>query len=177
MNAGMEFALQVGALPVRRAPDGTLLVLLVTTLETQRWIIPKGWPWPGEQDYTAAAEEAREEAGVLGEPKAVSIGSYTYEKRRSLRARAGRVAVYLLEVREELEVWPECERRQRAWFTPSDAAAVVQEPELQGVPAAAPGRSRRHRLTRRRGNRARRTASVSRQHQDFGAGAALPVTR
>ena len=65
----MEFARQVGALPVRRAPDGTLLVLLVTTLQTQRWIIPKGWPWPGEQDYTAAAEEAREEAGVLGEPK------------------------------------------------------------------------------------------------------------
>lgn len=133
MNAGMEFALQVGALPVRRAPDGTLLVLLVTTLETQRWIIPKGWPWPGEQDYTAAAEEAREEAGVLGDPKAVSIGSYTYEKRRASGLVPVRVTVYLLEVREELETWPECEQRQRAWFTPSDAAAIVQEPELRAL--------------------------------------------
>jgi len=129
----MEFALQVGALPVRRAPDGSLLVMLVTTLETQRWIIPKGWPWPGEQDYTAAAEEAREEAGVLGDPKAVSIGSYTYEKRRASGLVPVRVTVYLLEVREELEIWPECEQRQRAWFTPSDAAAIVQEPELRAL--------------------------------------------
>ena len=133
MNAGLEFAQQVGALPVRRAPDGTLLVLLVTTLQTQRWIIPKGWPWPGEQDYTAAAEEAREEAGVLGEPKVVSFGTYTYEKRRSSGLVPVRVTVYLLEVREELEIWPECERRQRAWFTPSAAAAAVQEPELRDL--------------------------------------------
>lgn len=131
MNAGLEFAQQVGALPVRRAADGTLLVLLITTLQTQRWIIPKGWPWPGEQDYTAAAEEAREEAGVLGEPKAVSIGTYTYDKRRSSGLVPVRVTVYLLDVREELETWPECERRQRAWFTPRDAAAAVQEPELR----------------------------------------------
>ncbi|NJO23583.1 MAG: NUDIX domain-containing protein [Sphingomonadales bacterium] len=129
----MEFARQVGALPVRRAPDGTLLVLLVTTLQTQRWIIPKGWPWPGEQDYTAAAEEAREEAGVLGEPKAVSFGTYTYEKRRSSGTVPVRVTVYLLEVREEMDVWPECEQRQRAWFTPSEAAAAVQEPELRDL--------------------------------------------
>jgi 8-oxo-dGTP pyrophosphatase MutT (NUDIX family) len=133
MNAGLEFARQVGALPVRRTADGVLHVLLVTTLQTQRWIIPKGWPWPGEHDYTAAAEEAREEAGVLGEPKAVSIGSYTYEKRRSSGLVPVRVTVYLLEVREELETWPECERRQRAWFTPLEAAAAVQEPELRAL--------------------------------------------
>ncbi len=66
-------------------------------------------------------------------PKAVSIGSYTYEKRRSSGLVPVRVTVYLLEVREELEIWPECERRQRAWFTPSDAAAVVQEPELRAL--------------------------------------------
>lgn len=131
MNAGLEFAQQVGALPVRRAADGTLLVLLVTTLQTQRWVIPKGWPWPGEQDYMAAAEEAREEAGVLGEPNAISFGTYTYEKRRSSGLVPVRVTVYLLEVREVLETWPECERRQRAWFTPSEAAAAVQEPELR----------------------------------------------
>ena len=133
MVGTMELARQVGALPVRRAPDGTLLVLLVTTLQTQRWIIPKGWPWPGEQDYTAAAEEAREEAGVLGDARAASIGSYTYEKRRPTGLVPVRVTVYLLEVREELETWPECEQRQRAWFTPAEAAAAVQEPELRDL--------------------------------------------
>ena len=129
----MELAQQVGALPVRRAPDGSLLVLLVTTLQTQRWIIPKGWPWPGEQDCDAAAEEAREEAGVLGEARVVSIGSFTYEKQRPTGAVPVRVSVYVLEVREELDEWPEAERRQRAWFTPSEAAAIVQEPELRDL--------------------------------------------
>ena len=42
-----------------------------------------------------------------------------------------RVTVYLLDVHEELETWPECERRQRAWFTPSAAAEAVEEPELR----------------------------------------------
>ena len=129
----MELARQVGALPVRRGPDGSWLVLLVTTLQTQRWVIPKGWPWPEQQDYAAAAEEALEEAGVLGEAGTASIGSYTYEKRRPSGRLPVRVAVYLLEVREELDTWPECEQRQRAWFTLSDAAAAVQEPGLRDL--------------------------------------------
>jgi 8-oxo-dGTP pyrophosphatase MutT (NUDIX family) len=127
----MELARQVGALPVRRAPDGTVLVLLITTLQTQRWIIPKGWPWPGQEDYHAAAEEAREEAGVLGNPRAESVGFYRYDKQRASGAVPVQVAVYVLEVSEQLDTWPECERRQRAWFTLSDAAAVVQEPDLR----------------------------------------------
>jgi 8-oxo-dGTP pyrophosphatase MutT (NUDIX family) len=124
-------AQQVAALPVRRGPDGTVHVLLVTTLQTHRWIIPKGWPWPGEHDHTSAAEEAREEAGVLGEARPGSIGSYTYEKRRASGPVPVRVEVYLLDVQEELDTWPECERRQRAWFTPSEAARAVEEPELR----------------------------------------------
>jgi 8-oxo-dGTP pyrophosphatase MutT (NUDIX family) len=126
-----EFFRQVAALPVRRGPDGVLLVMLVTTLQTQRWIIPKGWPLPDQHDYLAAAIEAREEAGVLGEPQATSIGSYTYEKRRQSGVVPVRVAVFLLEVQEELETWPECQRRRRAWFTLREAAEVVREPELR----------------------------------------------
>lgn len=128
-----EFSRQVGALPIRKAPDGTINVLLITTLQTQRWIIPKGWPWPGQQDWAAAAAEAREEAGVLGEAREGSIGFYTYEKRQHTGAVPVRVAVYLLEVHEELETWPECQRRQRAWFTLADAAEAVREPELRAL--------------------------------------------
>jgi 8-oxo-dGTP pyrophosphatase MutT (NUDIX family) len=129
----MEFSRQVGALPIRRGPDGNLLVLLITTLQTQRWIIPKGWPWPGQQDCIAAAAEAREEAGVVGAACAGSIGSYTYEKRRPSGPVPVRVAVYLLEVEQELETWPECERRRRAWFSLTAAADAVTEPELRAL--------------------------------------------
>jgi 8-oxo-dGTP pyrophosphatase MutT (NUDIX family) len=133
MTDEIELVQQVGALPVRRGPDGTPRVLLITTLQTHRWIIPKGWPWPGEQDCVAAAEEAREEAGVLGEPKPVSIGTYCYDKRKSTGVVPVCVSVYLLDVREELDTWPEAEQRQRAWFTLREAAAAVQEPELQAL--------------------------------------------
>ena len=133
MTGTLEFSRQVGALPVRRGPDGTLNVLLVTSLQTQRWIIPKGWPWPGEQDWAAAAAEAREEAGVLGEAREGSIGFFTYEKRRQTGLVPVRVAVYLLEVSEELTTWPECQRRQRAWFTLADAAEAVREPGLRAL--------------------------------------------
>jgi 8-oxo-dGTP pyrophosphatase MutT (NUDIX family) len=129
----MEFSRQVGALPVRRGPDGNLLVLLVTTLQTRRWIIPKGWPWPGQEDCIAAAAEAREEAGVLGTARAASIGSYTYEKRKPSGPVPVRVAVYLLEVEQELETWPECERRRRAWFSLAAAAEAVGEAELRAL--------------------------------------------
>ncbi|MBB4232675.1 hypothetical protein GGD56_006573 [Rhizobium mongolense] len=34
---------QVGAICFRANPDGILEVLLITTRETHRWTIPKGW--------------------------------------------------------------------------------------------------------------------------------------
>ena len=127
----MECARQIAALPVRREPDGTLSVLLVTSRDRRRWVIPKGWPWPGREDCAAAAEEAREEAGVLGQAHAQCIGFYTYCKHRPAGPIEIRVTVYPLEVTEELTSWPEDDQRQRSWFTPIDAAAAVEEPELQ----------------------------------------------
>ena len=81
----------------------------------------------------AAAEEAREEAGVLGSARGQSIGSYTYRKRRPAGPIAIRVYVYLLEVREELASWPEQDQRERAWFELPDAVAKVDEPELRDL--------------------------------------------
>lgn len=129
--ATMDIAHQVAALPWRREPDGSVLVLLVTSLQTHRWIIPKGWPMPGQQDFASAALEAREEAGVVGNPVSTRIGTFMYEKRRTSGSVLVEVSVYPLQVREELSHWPERKRRQRAWFTLADAAALVQEPELQ----------------------------------------------
>jgi hypothetical protein len=66
----------------------------------------------------------------LGIADAVSIGSYAYQKRRRDGVITVRVTVYLLAVTEELADWPEREQRERAWFTPAEAAERVGEPEL-----------------------------------------------
>ncbi len=126
----MDSKKQVGALPVRRTRGGALRVLLVTSRETRRLVIPKGWPWRGVKDYKAAAEEAREEAGILGKTRKKAIGSYGYNKRRPNGDVAVRVKVFLLEVEEELDDWPEKGERERVWCTPKKAAQSVEEPEL-----------------------------------------------
>lgn len=129
----MDRLKQVAALPVRRDEAGNLQVLLVTSRETRRWVIPKGWPWPDVPDYQAAANEAREEAGIVGTTRPQSIGSYGYGKRRKGSVLDVEVAVFLLEVTFEEASWPEQGQRERAWFTPDAAARAVHEPELQAL--------------------------------------------
>ncbi|MFM9942349.1 MAG: NUDIX hydrolase [Hyphomicrobiaceae bacterium] len=122
---------QIAAIPTRRSASGAIEVLLVTSRETQRWVIPKGWPMPGLSDRDAAIEEAWEEAGVQGTASSKIIGTFTYDKRRQNDVVPVVVEVYLLVVTEIAEDWPEAAERQRAWYAPVDAARLVHEPELQ----------------------------------------------
>src|SRR5271166_2881736 len=45
-KSGSKRRRQYAALPFRFTGDGKLQVLLLTSRETQRWLIPKGWPIP-----------------------------------------------------------------------------------------------------------------------------------
>ena len=124
---------QVAAIPTRWSFQGTLQVLLVTSRETRRWVIPKGWPWSDLADHLAAAEEAWEEAGVRGQVRERSIGKFTYEKRRDNKIIPIEVAVYVLAVTEISETWPEAHERKRAWFEIPDAADAITEPDLREI--------------------------------------------
>jgi 8-oxo-dGTP pyrophosphatase MutT (NUDIX family) len=73
--------LQVAALPWRTTKKGVLEVLLVTSRDTQRWVVPKGWPEGEESLSQAAAREAQEEAGISGMVATTEIGSFYYGKR------------------------------------------------------------------------------------------------
>jgi 8-oxo-dGTP pyrophosphatase MutT (NUDIX family) len=57
---------QFAALPCRTAEDGSRQVMLVTSRETRRWVIPKGWPIKGLKPLKVAVREAYEEAGLVG---------------------------------------------------------------------------------------------------------------
>ena len=129
----MDWRKQIAALPVRRDEKGALRVALVTSRETRRYVIPKGWPMAGRKDHAAAAQDAREEAGLKGKIGKKPIGSYTYEKRQRGGTVPVKVKVFLLEVVEELEAWPEQGERKRVWLSPAKAAASVDEPELAEI--------------------------------------------
>ena len=124
---------QVAALPVRLDGEGRTRVLLITSRETQRFIVPKGWPMKGYKDYRAAAIEAQEEAGIIGRVGKKPIGSYTYWKRRPEHFELCRVRVFLLEVERQLPAWREKGQRQGAWFLVEDAANLVDEAGLVAI--------------------------------------------
>lgn len=125
---------QIAALPWRRdLGSGDIDILLVTTLETKRWVIPKGWPMPGRADHEAAAIEAREEAGVSGVSSARLLGQFTYDKRKRTGAVRITVDVYSLQVLREHPAWPEMTERRREWMSREEAAARVLEPELKAL--------------------------------------------
>ena len=125
---------QVAALCYRGAGDSKE-VLLVTSRDTGRWIIPKGWPIRGKDGAGSAMQEAWEEAGVrtgtsIGDP----IGTYTYDKRQSNGwSFPVETMVYPVSVEQMADKFPEVKQRKRKWFRPSEAANMVQEPELKAI--------------------------------------------
>jgi 8-oxo-dGTP pyrophosphatase MutT (NUDIX family) len=117
---------QVAELPIRIAGDGEINVLLVSSRETRRWVIPKGWPSKKMSDA-----EAREEAGVTGKVYRKPVGFYRYRKVLPASSRILDVAVYVLWVRKQRKSWAEQKERTRIWATLEDAAKLVREPGLK----------------------------------------------
>lgn len=111
-----------------------LEVLLITSRDTGRWVLPKGWPMPGLAPEMAAAQEAWEEAGVEGKVHPVGLGRYGYMKEMGDdRAIPCAVVVYSLQVSGLADRFPERAERRREWFTPDAAANLVRELELAGL--------------------------------------------
>ena len=116
--------------------DGpTRQVLLITSRDSGRWIIPKGWPIDGLDAGGAALQEAWEEAGVkkgciLGDP----IGAYDYDKELKTGLPVSvETLVFPVHVKQLDDTYPESGQRRRQWVSPADAANMVQEPELQNI--------------------------------------------
>jgi 8-oxo-dGTP pyrophosphatase MutT (NUDIX family) len=124
---------QIAALPMRRDENGNVQILLITSRETQRWIIPKGWPMKGRTNSQAAAQEALEEAGVAGRVRKKPLGKYLYWKRTQANFELCEVSVYALEVKRQLETWREKDQRQARWFALEEAADRVEEPGLSAI--------------------------------------------
>jgi 8-oxo-dGTP pyrophosphatase MutT (NUDIX family) len=122
---------QFAALPWRKDANGHIEVLLITSRETRRWVIPKGWPIKKMTSAKSAAQEAFEEAGVRGKVAKRPIGTYAYDKRlKNGRLQHVRVAVFALQVDSEAELYPELGQREKLWLPPAEAARQVDEPEL-----------------------------------------------
>jgi len=107
--------------------EGKPKIVLITTHKNKKWIIPKGIIEPVLTPQESAAKEAFEEAGLRGEVNSRLHGTYEYEKWGG----TCEVKVYLMEVNEILDEWPEGENRERKFFTPEEAMKNIQQEDLR----------------------------------------------
>ena len=130
---GEDPARQVAALVWREAEAG-VDVLLVTSRETRRWVLPKGWLVKGNSPAESALQEAWEEAGAIATSAAEPFGDYHYDKvldDGSLLRCA--VDVFPAEASRLVDEWPEMTQRRRRWYGTEAAAALVAEPDLAAL--------------------------------------------
>ena len=123
--------IQYAALPyliVRRRVE----IMLITSRDTRRWVIPKGWPMKGLKPQDAAAIEAAEEAGLIGEVESRPIGSYRYLKQlKANHSIAVQVILFPFRVHAQVESWKEQGQREFRWFRYQRAASLVAEPSFR----------------------------------------------
>jgi len=129
--SGGELRQQYAALPWRLVGE-SVDILLASSRDTRRWVIPKGWPMKGRKPHAAAALEALEEAGLKGKIEKTKIGSFHYQKRlKNGAVILCRVDVFPMQVLRQAKHWPEQGQRVTQWFTYTDAAEEVLEAELK----------------------------------------------
>lgn len=127
--------MQYAALCYRfRKKRTTLEILLITSRDTGRWVIPKGWPMTGRRAHAVAEREAYEEAGVKGKAQKEALGHFMYQKGIAAGLKVNcKVQVYALEVDELTKNFPEKGQRRLEWVTCEEAASRVNEPGLKAL--------------------------------------------
>jgi len=131
-----EHGRQVAALCWRPSPrrHSQLEVLLITSRNSKRWILPKGWPEAGLSPAENAAREAFEEAGVTGKIEAQPIGSYHYLKaKKDGGGMPCSVDVFALAVTKQSDDWPEKNARELVWVPVEQAMMQVSEPGVRQI--------------------------------------------
>jgi 8-oxo-dGTP pyrophosphatase MutT (NUDIX family) len=135
VRAGSRGIDQSGAICCRVERGGRLSVLLITSRDTGRWVIPKGTLEKKEKPYRCAQREALEEAGIMGRVRKRPLGYYTYLKDNETPLT---VSIHLLRLKNEVDQFQERAQgqkiwRQKIWISPAEAALLVEEPELQAL--------------------------------------------
>jgi 8-oxo-dGTP pyrophosphatase MutT (NUDIX family) len=118
---------QSAVIPYFREEDNWQVILITT--RKRKWTIPKGIVEPELTPLESAEKEAEEEAGVRGISHSEVFDTFQYQKWGGTCF----VVVYLMEVREILEEWPEKYFRERAFFTPVEAISAIGREEIKRV--------------------------------------------
>ncbi|MEJ2327286.1 MAG: NUDIX hydrolase [Chromatiaceae bacterium] len=123
---------RVGIIPFDTRGE-EIAILFVTSQTRGRWILPKGKQESGESHLDACTREGFEEAGVRGpvlENFPITAPVTKQTKNGKLRVA---VTYYPLLVTEQLDDWPERDKRQRHWALLEDAPRVAFREDFLSV--------------------------------------------
>lgn len=115
-------------IPYRTGRKG-LEILLVTKSTSDEWVIPKGKIEAPLKPLISAAKEALEEAGVLGRPHPILVGTF------SDNSSTEPIPTFLLEVEVEFDEkdWLEKNKRSRLWIDADECADYIKADDLLAV--------------------------------------------
>ncbi|CAG9944163.1 hypothetical protein V2G26_015914 [Clonostachys chloroleuca] len=105
-------------------------VLLIQSTRRKGWVLPKGGWESDETCEQAASREAWEEAGISIQ---IDFNLSTIEEKRARKSSKDRAVYHFYQatVLQEYDEWPERHKRERQWFTYSQAReALASRPEL-----------------------------------------------
>jgi len=131
MASRKKYVAQSAVIPYRNKKD--LEILLITSLGTGRWVLPKGHVEDEMSPRESAIKEAFEEAGINGKVPDKKLGDYLYRKEDEIDGPTYKVDVYAMRVTYELEIWPEDSQRKREWMSAEKAAKSVNERDLRDL--------------------------------------------
>ncbi|KAG5987415.1 hypothetical protein E4U43_005081 [Claviceps pusilla] len=120
--------LVAGVVPL--SPDQNY-VLLIQSTRRKGWVLPKGGWESDETCQEAATREAWEEAGITIQ---IDYDLGTIDEKRPPKSSKDRAqyCFFQVTVLAEVEDWPERHKRERQWFTYTQAHdALTSRPELQ----------------------------------------------
>jgi len=119
---------QSGVIPFQ-IQNNQIEILLITSINSGRWIFPKGIIEQELTDRESARREAFEEAGIDGPVLNFLIGEYSYSKWGG----TCHVKVFPLYVVKTFNNWPEADQRQRRWVSIEEARSLLNKNELKDI--------------------------------------------
>jgi len=117
---------QSAVIPFRIVND-TFEILLITSINSKKWIFPKGIIEKSQTAIEAAKQEAWEEAGVEGDILDILLGEYVYSKWGGIC----QVKVFPLHIKKVYNTWPEDDQRERCWVSFEKAIELIEKDELK----------------------------------------------
>lgn len=122
-----EFEIKHSCVIPYRISNGSIELLLITSIKKQKWIFPKGFIEFNLSAFESAKKEAYEEAGVIGENETVELGSFNLKKKNQ----TSHVKIFSMEVTKELKDYPEKNLRKRKWFNVKDALENIENSDIK----------------------------------------------